>query len=364
MKNILLISPEPWGTNYVSKHHYAIELAKKGFQVFFLNPPSDTNGVVKLKKGLFIIDYKIRFRGLGFLPKMVSSFLISKDILFLENLIGEKFNIIWNFDSSRFFNLNNVKDKLKVCHIVDMAENIQRNLLAKTSDLCFCTSDFIKFELTPFNKQVYKIHHGYASSVETYAIKDTFNSSKTQVGYVGNLSRPCIDWPSLLRIVKAHPEVDFNFIGAYTASNLAKNTTITQSTLDELAQLQNVHLLGQKDSHLIPSYLDKFDLLLCAYTLSNEADVKQHSNLHKTMEYIGSGKVTVSTYSDEYKDKQSLLEMIKIGGDLKVKFDEVLNNLDHFNSIEKVNQRKEFAKNNTYDKQLDRILEVIHNQKN
>ncbi len=41
-KTILFISPGPWGINHVSKHHYAIELAKIGNDVYFLNPPSDT----------------------------------------------------------------------------------------------------------------------------------------------------------------------------------------------------------------------------------------------------------------------------------------------------------------------------------
>ncbi len=53
MKTILLISPESWGKSFVSKHHYAVELAKKGNIVYFLNPPSDTNQSLKLKRTYF-----------------------------------------------------------------------------------------------------------------------------------------------------------------------------------------------------------------------------------------------------------------------------------------------------------------------
>ena len=35
---VLLISPQHWGTMRVTKHHYAIELAKLGHEVFFLEP--------------------------------------------------------------------------------------------------------------------------------------------------------------------------------------------------------------------------------------------------------------------------------------------------------------------------------------
>src|SRR5215216_5648547 len=37
-QNILIISNEPWGNIWYSKHNYANELSKKN-KVFFLNPP-------------------------------------------------------------------------------------------------------------------------------------------------------------------------------------------------------------------------------------------------------------------------------------------------------------------------------------
>ena len=40
-KTILIISPQAWGKMFLSKHHYAIELAKRGNAVYFLNPPGE-----------------------------------------------------------------------------------------------------------------------------------------------------------------------------------------------------------------------------------------------------------------------------------------------------------------------------------
>ena len=42
-KTILILSPQSWGKMFVSKHHYAIGLAKKGAVVYFLNPPDQEN---------------------------------------------------------------------------------------------------------------------------------------------------------------------------------------------------------------------------------------------------------------------------------------------------------------------------------
>jgi len=39
-KTIFILSPQPWGKMHISKHHYAIELAKKGNLIYYFNPPA------------------------------------------------------------------------------------------------------------------------------------------------------------------------------------------------------------------------------------------------------------------------------------------------------------------------------------
>lgn len=358
-KKILLISPEAWGINHVSKHHYAKELAKLGNEVYFLNPPSAKFGLTKISKGLFVVDYKSLFRGLSKLPHFLSALLIKYQIQKIEKKLGVNVEIIWNFDSSRFFNLSMLTQKLRICHIVDMAENIQRPLLAQTSDVCFCTSDYIKKELSCYSKNVTKIHHGYQIPEKFYEINEEFDKGRIQVGYVGNLARTCIDWELIMQLIKKHLDVQFNFIGSFEVSNLSKSS-IDEHRLAVLKDSSNVTLLGLKESHLIPSYLREFDVLISAYKLENEVDIKQHSNLHKTMEYIGSGKVTVSTYSDEYKDKRYLFEMMEKNNQFSDVFKKVIANIDTYNSQKKQQERMRFAFCNTYSKQLERIEDVLN----
>jgi hypothetical protein len=105
-KNILIVSPEAWGNNYVSKHHYAISLAKRGNNIYFLNPP--TKQIFSKKEvltNLWVFDFKPKYRGLGRLPAFISAMLTKWEFNRLEILISVKIDIIWNFDSSRFFNL-------------------------------------------------------------------------------------------------------------------------------------------------------------------------------------------------------------------------------------------------------------------
>ena len=51
-KTILIISPERWGTNFVSKHHYALELAKNN-NVYFLNPDGTEKARFKTGGNIF-----------------------------------------------------------------------------------------------------------------------------------------------------------------------------------------------------------------------------------------------------------------------------------------------------------------------
>ena len=66
-KVILIISPQPWYQLFVSKHHYAIELAKYGNTVYFLNPPDASLKERVLIRpadavpGLFIISHRVNF---------------------------------------------------------------------------------------------------------------------------------------------------------------------------------------------------------------------------------------------------------------------------------------------------------------
>jgi hypothetical protein len=354
-KNILLISPESWGKNHVSKHHYAITLALEGAKVYFLNPPSQQNFLKEKQNGLFICDYKPLFRGLGYLPAFISGWLIKKELDKLELTFNVRFDVIWNFDSSRFFELSQVKNKLKICHLVDMAENMHRSSLAKSADICFCTSDYLKQTLNAFNRKVFKIHHGYQQS----KIKNQMLGSTTvQVGMVGNLSRPCIDWETILTIVAKNPTLDFNFVGNYHSSNLSNNT-LNPLILEKLKCQPNVKMLGEMDSALIPQFLANTDILLCIYKMDTPEDFAQHSNLHKIMEYLGCGNVIISSWVDEYKNQTDLLEMRKVNKDLIPLFETVSKNLAAFNSPLMIEKRKIFSQENSYKKQLERISEQI-----
>jgi hypothetical protein len=353
-KSILIISPESWGDSMVSKHHYAIELAKNGTKVFFLNKPSNCFEINEISTNLSVVNCKARFKGLRYLPEFLSAFLIKLEIQNLEKLTKTKFDVIWNFDSSRFFNLKSVAKSLKICHIVDMAENIERPLLAQSSDICFCTSDYIKNELLQKNPRVFKINHGYQlpENQSTFELKKD-SKFLYHSAFVANLSRKCIDWQTILEMVKDNQNVQFHFVGAYTKSNLS-NQDIDFEMFQSIQNQPNTVFYGAVNAKFMPSILEQMDVLFCVYKMDTEADFAQHSNLHKIMEYLGSGKMILTSWVDEYKNTD-LLWMEKQVSDIPARFKHLLLNLESLNSVENQQKRKIFAFQNTYSEQLKKI---------
>jgi hypothetical protein len=77
------------------------------------------------------------------------------------------------------------------------------------------------------------------------------------------------------------------------------------------------------------------------------------------MDYFGSGKVIVATYTDEYKDKSELLAMSEKNEDYPMLFSEVISNLDKWNCQAKQEERKQFAYQNMYVHKINNIEQII-----
>jgi hypothetical protein len=360
---ILLISPEAWGDNFVSKHHYAVTLSRLGHKVYFLNPPSLGFKVSTTKyHNLFVIDCQPLFRGLRKLPVFFSAWLTFLEFRRLEKKVGTLFSLVWNFETSRFFNLSKLSsDKIKISHIVDYTENFNLKLASATADICLGTTDFINHEQKKYTTNVYKVHHGVQISSSECFLELNF-SRKINAVYLGNLSLKYIDWETIYQICSNHQEVGFYFIGPEGKSNLGNKAAKEDPYKDKLKDLENTWFPGPFPSEQVPTLLKQFNILLLVY----HADIypKQLASPHKMMEYLASGHVIVASYTDEYKDKKELLEMASSTRDLPSVFAEVVNNLEYYNAKDKVEIRQSFASVNTYEKQLVKIFSIISQYEN
>ena len=162
-----------------------------------------------------------------------------------------------------------------------------------------------------------------------------------------------MDIDILKSLVNRHRDITFHLVGVYDTD---------RELFSLLRGYKNIIWWGRVESNLIVSILAKSDIALLLYKATSEYEKNQLANPHKIMEYLASGRVVVSTYTDEYKDKRELLEMVDNSNDYIKKFDEVVNNLDLFNSKERANMRIEFSKEHSYEKQLEKIEYLINSR--
>ncbi len=111
-KTILILSPQSWGKMFVSKHHYAVELARYGNTVYFLNPPeqekNSRTGIeierAAMHPGLFIIHHRLSFPyNLKFRFKPLFHFLMKGHIKKLLHALEHEPDIIWSFDLGNLY---------------------------------------------------------------------------------------------------------------------------------------------------------------------------------------------------------------------------------------------------------------------
>src|SRR5690606_34337343 len=126
-----------------------------------------------------------------------------------------------------------------------------------------------------------------------------------------------------------------------------------------LSDKSNVYFLGALPADRLHAFYHMMDVLLLCYLADDYPD--QLANSHKMMEYLGSGKVIVATATREYAELASrrLLVMSSNNWEFSDKFSRVLQDLETWNALDLQELRRQWAFDNSYDRQLDRIEEII-----
>lgn len=364
-KVILIISPERWGKLYVSKHHYALELARRGNEVFFLNPPRMTEpisiDIQEVEKNLRTIDYRLIIRGSNRLPMVLRKRFHKNLANRIIESIKRSIDITWSFDPSSFQYLPAFGSQINIFHPVDVHKPRFEKTIAKYADLILATSDRILERYRCFDKPKFKINHGLAD----YFLLSKSNHydfikhpRRINVGYVGNLHYQYLDTTILEQIITHNPDVDFYFIGPYEKSNIGRKK-FNSTFIELLTILTNTYLVGEVASKDLPGYLGDFDLFLLCYT--GDRNISEMANPHKILEFLSTGRVVVSHYIDEYRNQDHIICMGRRNSDLPELFSDVINKLDYYNDKNKLKERISMARNNTYDRQLNRIESILEN---
>ena len=135
----------------------------------------------------------------------------------------------------------------------------------------------------------------------------------------------------------------------------------TDAFIAELLQTSNVLLHGAVTPAILAAEIQYMDAFLICYDV--QKDQSKGTNYHKVMEFISTGKIVVANNITTYKNRPDLVQMVPEREHNKMLpgvFKEVINSLAHYNAETAQENRKKFARENTYNNQLMRIENFLH----
>lgn len=365
-KTIVIFSPQRWNELYISKHHYALALARNN-RVWFISAPeprmgmghSITNPVKDLD--LHIISYKVilpdicKFK----LPGLYKKTTIAKLAALQRKLIG-KIDVCIDFGCYQFFDdLGFIKATHKIYFPVDDFEVLLPS--KRGAEQVFSVSLNIIEKFGEQGVPASFINHGLADEFATKALAKLEKGNypvkvadKLRFAYSGNLFIRFLDIPVLQQLVEKHPEIEFHFFGGM-GYNAADQEHLKWNNFLHTAPNIKLHGFVKPDA-LAAAYEEMDGFILCY-----KPDYKDYhaENSHKVFEYLSAGKVMVSTYLRLYKDSTFINSSPKDRNELFIDvFEETVANLSFFNDAALQQKRIKLALDNTYEKQVARIAAI------
>src|ERR1700722_243330 len=373
-KTILLISPQSWGKMFLSKQHYAIELAKRGNKVYFLNPPNENISNQKevieiissdISPNLFLINHQLWFSDkIKFHAMSLFHALMKIHVNKIKKKIPGVVDIVWSFDLGNYYPFYFFgKQPHKIFHPVDEPLNETAIHSAKGCDIIFSVTNEILEKYKNFSAPKYFINHGVSDEFLRSVDVNKLSGNPIHVGFSGNLLRNDIDREILQKIIAENENIIFDFFGSYKKSQTnigGDENSGSDKFISFLQSKKNVTLHGTLGQQMLAEQLHQMDAFLICYDIKK--DQSKGTNYHKIMEYLSTGKVIVSNNVTTYKNEPDLVMMNderENNLQLPSFFKKIINDLNHYNNSSLQQKRSAFAKNNTYQKQIDRIEQKL-----
>ena len=372
-QTIVIISQQPMGEMFLSKHHYAIELVSRGNRVYFLNPPDQKQvlspGTIHISStrydGLFQIDHRLWIPfATKFHAKGLYDVYMKWQVRRILNRIGTSVDLIWSFDISDTIPLRCFPEEIKKIFMpVDWPYGPISINAAKAADHIFSISPEILNCYAERSAPKHYLHHGvHPVFTEPLEAKPS-NGHFIRVGLSGNFARPDLDRNTLMHIFRGNPSIQFECWGNYAAKNsnmgdAGDADAELDAFIQTLMQLSNVVMHGPVSFQELAVALKNMDAFLIGYDVRK--DQSRGTNYHKVMEYLSIGKVIISNRIQAYQNTD-LVEMVEEehNQQLPILFQTVIQQLDRYNHPNLVEKRRKFGAEHTYARQLDLIESLI-----
>lgn len=310
---ILIISNEPWGDMWYSKHIYAYELSKTN-KVFFINPCykwsfknllSFNVSADKISENLFSVNYKNNLpvilwkRAAVFLNDFLNSIKLKKAL----NPIGD--TVFWQFDPVRFCDVFFFRNIKRIYHISDPFKHFPFNKrIASKVDLIVCTSiNFVDYYKT-MNTSVIYIPHGI-SQEEFNLSAEKCESIKSKYGkfiFTAASISDRINFDLLKELSHHFKNINFVFAGQIM---IAKRSLEYEKFL-QLVALPNFHHIGVIRWQELKNYISSSAICIAPYNFILPSSISGviTSSL-KILSYMVQKKIIITSVPIEIELRES-----------------------------------------------------------
>jgi hypothetical protein len=274
--------------------------------------------------------------------------------------IGRPIDIVWSFDLGHLYPFSHFPaGSYKLFHPVDEPLNKTAIDSAGGAGIILSVTREILEKYRDFDVPKHFVNHGVSADfLEPFDI-DPNPGSPVRVGFSGNLLRGDIDRPTFLQIVSENPAVIFECWGSYQAGQSNIGGSEDEEMKNFVTTLQakpNVILHGAVGTRTLAKELLRMDAFLICYDINK--DQSRGTNYHKVMEFISRGKTIISNNITTYANQPDLIRMTasrENNRELPALFRETIANLAALNAKPMQQRRIQYARDNSYVRQIERI---------
>jgi len=240
------------------------------------------------------------------------------------------------------FNLAALPHSFKNIELLD-------NRLRRKSDIVFVDAFHLLKKEQNLNDNTIQIPAGidynyYNKHVDDQIIPDDIaDLTQPIIGYVGSLHQS-LDLSLIRSISKSYPQYSIVLVGPKLVD------------IREILNLENIHILGEKDHSKLPSYINTFSVCIIPYYIDKFTKTVFPT---KIFEYLALGKPVISTALPEIQKFQDFDNIVEIAIDADEFIEKIKLYIDN-DSIELKMKRMEIAKNNTWDMRFSTIVDAIN----
>lgn len=282
---------------WMSKHHYANELANLGFEVFFINPPEAwslknlvTKPKIRKEGKVNVVTINNKYPIVASVSRALRNDRLNLIALRSVGILNDK-SLVWNFDGRRFAG----PGCKMIYHIVDYNKStLLDDLISKNSDLIVCTSERFTEDYQNVSCQKIVIPHGVSSEEFRVNLEEKERIKKKYGNFI--LSIGSFSKKSNLELL----QLTADSFPEYTLLLLGQNHLKKQEDWQKLINSNNVNYIGIVPAKELKNYISAAALCLTCYHFDHASRVNSGAaSSLKNMHYLAQNKVTISTLAND-----------------------------------------------------------------